>query len=101
MRYRILSNGQEVNTIEADALFVSAYCQSNGYAYEEAPLPELEPQPAPEPQPTTEERLDTLEAALAQTDETAIELYEAAEEQSQINAAQDEALIEIYEMLEV
>lgn len=50
---------------------------------------------------TTHDRLDSLESALAQTDETAIELYEANEEQQTINAAQDEALIEIYEMLEV
>lgn len=58
------------------------------------------PTPAPEPEMTVEERLDSLEDALAQTDETAIELYEANEEQQSINAAQDEALIEIYEMLE-
>lgn len=56
--------------------------------------------PGSDPEPTVEERLDTLEDALAQTDETAIALYEANEEQSQINAAQDEALIEIYEMME-
>lgn len=37
---------------------------------------------------------------LAEADETAIELYEAQAEQEAINAAQDEALIEIYEMME-
>ena len=37
---------------------------------------------------------------LASADETAIELYEAQAEQEAINAAQDEALIEIYEMME-
>lgn len=51
------------------------------------------------PTPTTDERLTSLEAALAQTDETAIELYEANEEQQAINSAQDDALIEIYEMI--
>ena len=55
----------------------------------------------PAPKPTTEERVETLEEALAQTDETAIELYEAQAEQEAINAAQDEALIEIYELMEV
>lgn len=58
------------------------------------------PDPEPAPPPTTEERVAELEAALAQTDETAIELYEAQAEQEAINAAQDEALIEIYEMME-
>lgn len=53
-----------------------------------------------ETEPTTEERLTALEDALAQTDETAIALYEAQAEQEAINAAQDEALIEIYEMME-
>lgn len=50
--------------------------------------------------PTTDERLASLEDALAQTDETAIELFEAQEQQAEINAAQDDALIEIYELLE-
>lgn len=52
------------------------------------------------PTPTTEDRLSSLESALAQTDETAIELFEAQEEQTEINNAQDDALIEIYELLE-
>lgn len=64
-------------------------------------LRRLKPEPEPEPEPTTEERVTALEESLAQTDEAAIELYEANEEQQSINAAQDEALIEIYEMLEV
>ena len=38
--------------------------------------------------------------ALALADETAIELFEAQLEQEEINVAQDESLIEIYEMLE-
>lgn len=47
----------------------------------------------------TAESVTALEEALAQTDETAIALYEAQEEQEAINAAQDDALIEIYEMM--
>lgn len=50
-------------------------------------------------EPTDGERIAALEEALAQTDEAAIELFEANEEQQEINAAQDEALIEIYEMI--
>jgi len=60
-------------------------------------IPEI---PEPEAEPTTEERVTALEEQLAETDEVAIELYEAQAEQEAINAAQDEALIEIYEMME-
>lgn len=56
--------------------------------------------PAPsEPEPTTEERLTALEEQVAQADETAIELFEMQLAQEEINAAQDDALIEIYEMI--
>ena len=53
----------------------------------------------PAPPPTTSERVSILEEQLAQSDETAIALYEAHEEQEAINAQQDEALMEIYEMI--
>ena len=53
----------------------------------------------PEPPPTTEQRVSDLEEQLAQSDETAIALYEAQEAQEVINAQQDEALMEIYEMM--
>ena len=53
----------------------------------------------PEPPPTTEQRVSDLEEQLAQSDETAIALYEAQEAQETINAQQDEALMEIYEMI--
>ena len=53
----------------------------------------------PEPPPITEQRISDLEEQLAQSDETAIALYEAQEEQEAINAQQDEALMEIYEMI--
>ncbi len=52
----------------------------------------------PEPPPTTEQRVSDLEEQIAQSDETAIALYEAQEAQEVINAQQDEALMELYEM---
>lgn len=57
------------------------------------PEPELEPEPSPL------DRLGALEEALAQTDETAIALFESQAEQASINAQQDDALLDIYEML--
>ena len=45
------------------------------------------------------ENREALEEALAGADETAISLYEAQEAQETINAQQDEALMEIYEMI--
>lgn len=66
-------------------------------AWEAGEIPE--PEPMPEPEPTIDERITDLEEALAQTDETAIALFEAQEEQNEINAAQDDALIELYEMI--
>ncbi|MCI9485315.1 MAG: hypothetical protein HFH27_12780 [Clostridiaceae bacterium] len=39
------------------------------------------------------------ESQLASADEAAIELYEASLAQQEITAAQDDALIELYEML--
>ena len=56
-------------------------------------------EPEPEPTPTTEQRVSDLEEQLAQSDEIAITLYEAQEAQEVINAQQDEALMEIYEMI--
>ena len=53
----------------------------------------------PAPPPTTNERISMLEEQLAQSDETAITLYEAQEAQEVINSQQDEALMEIYEMI--
>ena len=51
-----------------------------------------------EPELTAENRILVLEEQLAQSDETAIALYEAQEAQEVINAQQDEALMELYEM---
>ena len=53
----------------------------------------------PAPPPTTDERITILEEQLVQADETSIALYEAQEAQEAINAQQDEALMEIYEMI--
>ena len=53
----------------------------------------------PEPPPTTEQRVSDLEEQLVQADETAIALYESQQAQDTINAQQDEALMEIYEMI--
>lgn len=55
--------------------------------------------PEPEPEPSPLDRLGLLEEALAQTDETAIALFESQAEQESINAQQDDALLDIYEML--
>ena len=59
-----------------------------------------------EPEPTTEERIAALEEdniaikeQLQQADDTAIELFEMQMAQEAINTAQDDALIEIYEMI--
>ena len=45
------------------------------------------------------ENREALEQALEGADETAISLYEEQEAQEAINAQQDEALMEIYEMI--
>lgn len=61
-------------------------------------IPEIPEAPK---EPTAEERIAELEIALQQSDETAIELFELQMAQEEINNAQDDAIIEIYEMLEV
>jgi uncharacterized coiled-coil protein SlyX len=63
---------------------------------EPEPVEEVEPI---DPEPSLDERVTNLEGQLAQSDETAIELYEAMAAQEEINTAQDEALIAIYEMI--
>ena len=57
------------------------------------------PEPEPESGPTTEERIAALEDQLAQADETNIALFEAQAAQEEINTAQDEALIALFEMI--
>lgn len=46
MRYRILKDGELVNTIVSDEAFVTSYCKKHGYTYESLP----EPEPVPEPE---------------------------------------------------
>lgn len=48
MDYKILYNGELINTIVASEEFVSAYCAENGYTYEPVAKPEPEPEPGPE-----------------------------------------------------
>lgn len=62
MRYKIIQDGETVNTIVASEAFATEYCTANGYTYEEDPLPE----PAP---PPLDERVTALENTKAdQTD---------------------------------
>ena len=58
MTYKILKDGEVVNTIVSDADFVEKYCETNGYTYE------LIPEPVPEPEPT---QLDIIEAQVTYT----------------------------------
>lgn len=55
--------------------------------------------PVPEAAPTTEERITLLEAQLAESDEVAISLYEAQAAQEAVNAEQDDAILELYELV--
>ncbi len=60
-------------------------------------IPEI---PVPTPEPTAEERIAELEEQLLMTDEIAVELYESQMIQEEVNIAQDEALVEIFELIE-
>lgn len=55
--------------------------------------------PVPETKPTNEERITLLEAQLAESDEVAISLYEAQAAQEAVNAEQDDAILELYELV--
>lgn len=57
MTYKLLKDGEVVNTIVGSAAFVTAYCEAMGYTYEIVTDPEV---PEPEPQPTTEDILNVL-----------------------------------------
>ena len=75
------------------------YAMAQAEAYQGQITVEDDGQPEPEPEPSPLDRLGLLEEALAQTDETAIALFESQAEQASINAQQDDALLDIYEML--
>ena len=96
MYYEIYKDGELINTSVGDESFVADYCENNGYTYV---AKEHEDSKELNSDTKIEERVCDLEIALAQTDETAIALFEAQEEQNEINAAQDDALIELYELI--
>lgn len=77
--------------LDQNVAFVSSIAYNGEYT--------IEDDGHPEPPPTTEQRVSDLEEQIIQADETAIALYEAQEAQEVINAQQDEALMEIYEMI--
>lgn len=64
MIYKLLKDGETVNTIVASPQFVDAYCQEMGYTYELVPEPEQPDQPEPEQEATVEERVTALENAI-------------------------------------
>lgn len=55
--YKILKDGEEVNTIVAGPDFVEDYCTKNGFTFEEVVEPVHE---ETEPEPTTEEILNAM-----------------------------------------
>ena len=95
-------NGESIITLapqhidSTDAGFANDYAIAKAEAYNgEVTVEEI---PDIETEPTTEQRVSDIEEQLIQADETAIALYEAQAEQEAINAQQDEALMELYEM---
>lgn len=59
-RYKLLSDGVEINTIESGEDFCASYCEKHGYTYELIP----DPEPEPEYEPT---QLDIIEAQVTYT----------------------------------
>lgn len=86
MRYKIIKDGETVNTIVADEKFVRHYCFKNGFTYEEEILPE------PERKPTAEERIKELETINAELEDAMCEMDAATEERL---AAIEDALCEM------
>lgn len=60
MVYKITKSGEEINRIVASEDFVKAYCDENGWAFEEYPIEK----PETEDEPTDEERISALEEAM-------------------------------------
>lgn len=72
MTYAIFENGEQINTIVADAEFVQTYCAENGYTYEKVVQPALDEQPTPA---DLEAEVNLLKAQIAaQSDQ--MEFYE-------------------------
>lgn len=67
-RYNVYDANELVNSIEANFPFVSAYCQSTGYTFEEAPLPE-----PVEPEPTQLDRVEAQATYTAMMTDTLLE----------------------------
>lgn len=69
--------------------------------YDEMVYPEIEVQPTEEQLriAALEEQLAMTNEALAMADEVSIELYETVMAQEEVNNAQDDALIDIYEQI--
>lgn len=55
MRYKIIKDGEVINTILAEPDFVEAYCAENGFTFEEERIPE--PSTA---QPTAQDDTDAM-----------------------------------------
>ncbi|GEM_PF-4743432 len=61
MVYKIYQDGEYINIIESDEVFVKQYCAENGYTYEFEERAEPE---SPIPPPTLQERVASLENAI-------------------------------------
>lgn len=57
MTYKLIKNGDVINTIVGSYAFITAYCDNMGYTFEEVPE---EPKPDIKKEPTTEEILNAL-----------------------------------------
>lgn len=63
MRYKIFSNGEQINVIVADEQFCKSYCEKNSYTYElieEPEVPPIEPEPAPETELTVNDLANAI-----------------------------------------
>lgn len=58
MTYKLLKDGEVINTIVGSAAFVTAYCEAMGYTFEEVP----EEPTAPEPEQTPDVWAEMAEA---------------------------------------
>lgn len=47
-KYNLYKDGEFVNAIEADLMFTMAYCQTQGFTFEEIPFEQINPEPTEE-----------------------------------------------------